>query len=289
MKTIAIFLYQGLLKWPGFYMHYAVNKPKGALVMMSINWNQAVAAIWRSRSASMREVKRIDHVTLDDLLGIDSQKAAIIENTERFLQKKPANNVLLWGSRGTGKSSLIKGLLNRYAGDGLRVIEIDKDDLVDLPEIVDEVRELPQRFVVFCDDLSFEEGETSYKHLKSVLEGSIELPPENILVYATSNRRHLIPERASENQQVAIVDGELHYGDTVEEKLSLADRFGLWLSFHPLNTSQYLAIVDHLFQGFDGDREQLHLKAKQFAMTRASKSGRAARQFYLAHHHEFIP
>lgn len=249
---------------------------------MSIDWNSTLAALWRPRSGALRPVRRIDPVRLEDLLGIDVQKAALVANTEKFLHGKGANNVLLWGSRGTGKSSLIKGLLNVYAGQGLRVIEIDKDDLVDLPEIVDDIRDLPQRFVIFCDDLSFEEGETGYKHLKSVLEGSIELPPENVLVYATSNRRHLIPEQKSDNAGVKIVEGELHYGDTVEEKLSLADRFGLWLSFYPCNTTQYLAIVDALFADYKGDRALLHTKAKQFAMTRASKSGRAAKQFYLS-------
>ncbi len=247
---------------------------------MKIDWNNTLAAIWRPRSGRLRSVRRLDPVRLEDLLGIDAQKRALVANTERFLAGLPANNALLWGSRGTGKSSLIKALLNDYGGRGLRVIEIDKDDLVDLPEIVDDLRDQPQRFVIFCDDLSFEEGETGYKHLKSVLEGSIELPPENILIYATSNRRHLIPERQSENAGVAIVDGELHYGDTVEEKLSLADRFGLWLSFYPPSLAQYLAIVDHLFADFGGDREALHLKARQFAQTRASRSGRAARQFY---------
>jgi len=249
---------------------------------MSIDWNSTLAALWRPRSGALRPVRRIDPVRLEDLLGIDVQKAALVANTEKFLHGKGANNVLLWGSRGTGKSSLIKGLLNVYAVQGLRVIEIDKDDLVDLPEIVDDIRDLPQRFVIFCDDLSFEEGETGYKHLKSVLEGSIELPPENVLVYATSNRRHLIPEQKSDNVGVKIVDGELHYGDTVEEKLSLADRFGLWLSFYPCNTTQYLAIVDALFADYKGDRTLLHTRAKQFAMTRASKSGRAAKQFYLS-------
>ncbi|MAT52459.1 MAG: ATPase [Porticoccaceae bacterium] len=249
-----------------------------------IDWNETHAAVWRRRNGTLRPVRRIDHVQLDDLLGIDRQKRALVANTERFLHRQPANNVLLWGSRGTGKSSLIKALLNAYANQGLRVIEIDKDDLVDLPEIVDDIRELSHRFIIFCDDLSFEEGETTYKHLKSVLEGSIELPPENVLVYATSNRRHLIPERQSENQDVKIVDGELHYGDTVEEKLSLADRFGLWLSFYPCTTGQYLAIVDTLFSQYQGDRSELHGKAKQFAMERASKSGRTAKQFFLTYH-----
>ncbi|MFA5494189.1 MAG: ATP-binding protein [Porticoccaceae bacterium] len=249
---------------------------------MTIDWSDTIAAVWRPRTGALRPVRRMDPVRLEDLLGIDGQKQALVANTEKFLAGETANNALLWGSRGTGKSSLIKALLNGYGGRGLRVIEIDKDDLVDLPEIVDDIRELPQRFVIFCDDLSFEEGETGYKHLKSVLEGSIELPPENVLVYATSNRRHLIPERQSENSGVRIVDGELHYGDTVEEKLSLADRFGLWLSFYPCSMAQYLAIVDSLFPDYEGDRDSLHLKAKQFAQTRASRSGRAAKQFLLS-------
>jgi len=213
------------------------------------------------------------------LLGVDEQKQALLDNTEAFLAGKSANNALLWGSRGTGKSSLIKALLNQYGDQGLRLIEIDKDDLVDLPEIVDDIQEAPYRFIVFCDDLSFEEGENSYKHLKSVLEGSIELPPENVLVYATSNRRHLMPEYKSENEGVKLVDGELHYTDAIEEKLSLADRFGLWLSFYPSDLKQYFALVDALFPVCQ-DREELHRLARQFAMVRGSRSGRTARQFY---------
>lgn len=245
------------------------------------DWDTHAAAIWRPKSATLRAVKRLDPITLDQLLGIERQKQLLVANTEKFLQGHAANNVLLWGSRGTGKSSLIKALLNAYADQGLRVLEIDKQDLVDLPEIVDHMRELPHRFLIYCDDLSFEEGETTFKHLKSVLEGSLELPPENVLVYATSNRRHLIPERMRENLDTEIVDGELHHSDTIEEKLSLADRFGLWLSFHPNNTEQYLAIVDHLFNQESIPSDQLHLSAKQFAQSRASKSGRTARQFYL--------
>lgn len=251
--------------------------------MAALDWRVTRAAVWRPRAGCLRPVQRLDAVRLDDLLGIDRQKQALQQNIERFLTGQPANNMLLWGSRGTGKSSLVKALLNQYAESNLRVIEIDKADLADLPEIVDEVRELPQRFLVFCDDLSFEAGETAYKHLKSVLEGSIELPPENVLVCATSNRRHLVSERTVDNTGIELVDGELHYGDTVEEKLSLADRFGLWLSFYPNTTEQYLAIVDHLFAGTDHDRAALHVAAKQFAMTRASKSGRTARQFFFAH------
>ncbi len=247
---------------------------------MNTDWNNTLAAVWRPRTRQLRAVKRLDPVTLDQLLGIDRQKQQLVLNTESFLAGGAANNVLLWGSRGTGKSSLIKALLNDYGNRGLRVIEIDKNDLVDLQEIVDDIRDLSQRFIIFCDDLSFEQGESSYKHLKSVLEGSIELPPENVLVYATSNRRHLIPEQLSENAEVGIVDGEIHYGDSVEEKLSLADRFGLWLSFYPNNSRQYLDIVDSLLPLPAAERPVLHRAAEQFAMARASRSGRTARQFY---------
>ena len=249
--------------------------------MQRLDWDSVPAAIWRPKSARLRAVRRFDDIQLENLLGIEAQKQALVSNTERFLAGETANNALLWGSRGTGKSSLIKALLNRYAARGLRVIEIDKDDLVDLTEIVDGLRDLPQRFIVFCDDLSFEEGESSYKHLKSILEGSIELPPENILIYATSNRRHLVPERLSDNRDVRLVDGELHYTDAIEEKLSLADRFGLWLSFYPPSQEQYLALVDALFPGHP-DRDRLHRLALQFAQSRASRSGRTARQFWLS-------
>jgi predicted AAA+ superfamily ATPase len=249
---------------------------------MSIDWTATLAAVWRPRAAALRAVRRLDPIRLGELLGIDAQKAELVRNTEAFLAGRPARNALLWGSRGTGKSSLIKALLNDYAAAGLRVIEIDKADLADLPDVVDGVHALPQRFIVFCDDLSFEADETLYKHLKSVLEGSIELPPENVLVYATSNRRHLIAEPKSENQGVDIVAGELHYGDVIEEKLSLADRFGLWLSFYPNSLEQYLAIVDHLCADDRSDRAALHLEARQFAMARASRSGRTARQFWHA-------
>ena len=244
-----------------------------------MDWQSVLAAVWRPRGAGLRPVRRLDPVRLDDLLGVDAQKAELVRNTEALLAGRPARNALLWGSRGTGKSSLIKALLNEYAPAGLRLIEMDKDDLIDLPEVVDDLRELPQRFIIFCDDLSFETEETLYKHLKSVLEGSIELPPENVLVYATSNRRHLVAEPRSDNRGVELLDGELHYGDAVEERLSLADRFGLWLSFYPNDQAQYLAIVDHLFAGYAGDREALHRSACQFALARASRSGRTARQF----------
>ena len=212
-----------------------------------LDWRTLPAAIWRGRTASLRPVQHPDPVRLDDLLGIDEQKRKIIQNTERFLAGQPCNHVVLWGSRGTGKSSIVKALLNAYAPRGLRVIEVDKDDLHDLPEIVDDIRDRSQRFIIYCDDLSFEDGENQYKHLKSVLEGSLELPPENVRIYATSNRRHLLPEYMKDTAQSQVVGREIHHGDAVEEKISLADRFGLGLSFYPISEPQFFEIVDHLF------------------------------------------
>lgn len=250
--------------------------------MQKIDWSHTLAAVWRARSGHLREIRRLDPIQLDQLLGVDRQKQQLCLNTERFLDGRPANNALLWGSRGTGKSSLIKALLQRYHDRGLRMIEVDKDDLVDLPEIVDSIRELAQRFIIFCDDLSFEEGENSYKPLKSVLEGSLELPPENVLIYASSNRRHLLPERMSDNDQARVHNTEIHFGDAIEEKISLSDRFGLWLSFYPINQPEYLAIVDHYFTDWRGDRDELHRQAIRFAQGRGVRSGRVARQFYNA-------
>lgn len=249
---------------------------------MAINWNQIKAAIWRSRRQTLRPIENLDVIVLNDLLAIDQQKQQLVANTQRFIDGKTANNALLWGARGTGKSSLIKALLNDFHQQGLRIIEIDKNELVDLPEIVDEVRDVAKRFIVFCDDLSFAEGEQSYKALKSVMEGSIELPPQNVIIYATSNRRHLMPEKAADNLQTQLINGELHYGDSVEESLSLADRFGLWLSFYPVTWEAYFDIVDKLFKDTGEDRKALHEAARQFALSRASHSGRTAKQFYLS-------
>ncbi|MDX1803076.1 MAG: ATP-binding protein [Alcanivorax sp.] len=247
--------------------------------MEAIDWRSTPAAIWRGRRRALRAIAHPDPVRLEDLLGIDTQKARLIQNTERFLAGQPCNHVLLWGSRGTGKSSVVKALLNSYHRQGLRVIQVDKDDLVDLPEIVDDIRERRQRFIVYCDDLSFEDGENQYKHLKTVLEGSLELPPENVRIYATSNRRHLVPEYLKDNAQSQVVDREIHHGDVVEERISLADRFGLGLSFYPISEAQYFAIVDHLF-GAVADRPQLHVRARRFSMEKGVRSGRTARQFY---------
>lgn len=251
-----------------------------------INWKKSVAAIWRARSQRLRPVTRLDSIALDDLLGIERQKSMLVENTERFLARQPANNALLWGSRGTGKSSIIKALLNKYADAGLRVVQIDKEDLLDLPEIVDELINEPYRFVVFCDDLSFDEGDATYKALKSILEGSIELPPENVLIYATSNRRHLMPEYMQDNVHSKVVETEIHFAEAIEEKISLSDRFGLWLSFYSINQDQYLEIVDQLFAGVS-DRRALHAEAIRFATSKGGRSGRAAQQFFKAYSGKF--
>ena len=251
---------------------------------MSIDWQTTYAAIWRPRKGYLRAIDNIDPIGLERLIGIDEQKAQLMRNTDRFLIGAAANNALLWGARGTGKSSLIKAILNEFKSRGLRLIQVDRNDLVELPEIVDDIRKLSQRFIVFCDDMTFEQGEASYRALKSVLDGSIEEPPANVLIYATSNRRHLLPESMSENQEAVLVGRDLHLGDTIEEKLALSDRFGLWLSFYPVNWQGYLDIIDHYFEQYRGDRKALHEAAKQFAMARGgTKSGRAALQFYKAY------
>ena len=247
---------------------------------MDIDWNETYAAIWRQKKNHLRPVTSIDPVSLDSLVGIDRQKHALVDNTRYFIENKPVNNALLWGSRGTGKSSLIKAVLNEFKTEGLRLIEVFKNDLHNLPDIVDDLRELPQKFIIYCDDFSFEEYENTYVALKTVLDGSIELPPENVILYATSNRRHLVPEYMKDNLASNVVGDEVHYADAIEEKISLSDRFGLWLSFYPPTQDEYLDIVDSYFPAFKGDRDALHAAAKSFAMTRGSKSGRTAKQFY---------
>lgn len=250
--------------------------------MELIDWNKTIAATWRSRQQMLKAVNDVDLMEMDRLLGIDSQKQLFINNIEKFLRRESVNNTLLWGARGTGKSSLVKAALNKYHESGLRVIEIPKDDLRWLVDITDEIRQLDYRFIIFCDDLSFEEGETTFKELKSTLQGSIEKPPENVLVVATSNRRHLIPEQMKDNEQSSFAEGEIHHSDTVEEKMSLADRFGLALSFYPLTQDEYFAIVDMLFEQkrCKGDLKELHVLADRFARERGSRSGRIAQQFF---------
>ncbi len=253
------------------------------------DWNDAIAFRWRRRptafgvQAGLQPVRHVSPIRLGDLKHIDEQKESIERNTRQFVQRHPANNVLLTGSRGTGKSSLIKALLNEYAAQGLRLIEVDKDDLVDLPEIVELVAARPERFVVFCDDLSFEEGEPGYKALKVALDGSVAAQSENVLIYATSNRRHLMPEYMRENLEARHqADGEIHPGETVEEKISLSERFGLWVSFYPFRQDDYLAIVAHWLASFgcnEGEIESARADALRFALERGSRSGRVAWQF----------
>jgi predicted AAA+ superfamily ATPase len=210
-----------------------------------IDWATCHAANWH-RSAfagAMEPVPEIEAMHLEDLLGIEAQKRALEENTRQFLAGLPANNALLWGTRGTGKSSLVRALLHAYAGRGLRIVQVDKDDLVSLPAICDEVKGQPYRFVVFSDDLSFESGDPSYKVLKSALDGAVYALPDNVLIYVTSNRRHLVPEYESDNRGAMMVEGEIHHGEAVEEKMSLSGRFGLWVAFHPFSQDLYVDVT----------------------------------------------
>jgi uncharacterized protein len=244
----------------------------------------AEAFRWRTRNGrgwleALRAPQRIDPA---DLLCLDRQKSEIERNTRQFLDRRGANNLLLWGSRGTGKSSLIKAVFNAFKDRGLRLVEVDKDDLGDLPDILDLVRERPERFILFCDDLSFEAGEAGYKALKAALEGSLSATPDNLLIYATSNRRHLMPEFHAENREAHLVEGELHQGESVEEKISLSDRFGLWIPFHPFNQAQYLTLVRHWCVRLDSEPQDwgpVEREALQWALRRGSRSGRTAWQF----------
>ncbi|MBK1705294.1 ATP-binding protein [Halochromatium glycolicum] len=247
------------------------------------DWN-AVAWRWRKegRSGHLEAIRRPHQLALDDLCCIERQRDEIDRNTRQFLAGGGANNVLLSGSRGTGKSSLIKALLSTYQDQGLRLIEVDKDDLIDLPGIMAEIDGRPERFILYCDDLSFEASESAYKALKAALDGSLSAPPENLLIYATSNRRHLLPEYQSENRDARMVDGEIHQGEGVEEKISLSDRFGLWLSFYPFSQEQYLTVVRHWLERLgirDPDPAATEHAALQWALRRGSRSGRTAWQF----------
>ena len=250
------------------------------------DWTASVAYRYRKRSSghgALEPVKNIGSMRLDDLKEIDDQKEKIKRNTEQFVSGRPANNVLLTGSRGTGKSSLIKACLNEYSARGLRLIEVDKADLTDLPDIVDVVSNLPEKFIVFCDDLSFEEGEPGYKALKSILDGSIAAATANVLIYATSNRRHLLPEYMTENLTYTHTeDGEVHPGEVVEEKISLSERFGLWVSFYPFSQDEYLVIVAQWLSSFGVDQaaiEATRPASLVWALERGSRSGRVAHQF----------
>jgi predicted AAA+ superfamily ATPase len=261
------------------------------------DWRLAVAWRYRKRSSGHGALERVRHVatlSLDDLKEIDAQKEKIERNTLQFVQGKPANNVLLTGARGTGKSSLIKACLNAYADQGLRLIEVDKTDLTDLPDIVEIVAERPEKFIVFCDDLSFEEGEPGYKALKSILDGSIAAASPNVLVYATSNRRHLLPEYMKENLSYSHTDdGEVHPGEVIEEKISLSERFGLWVSFYPFSQDEYLTIVAQWLTDLGADQTVIEVarpEALIWALERGSRSGRVAYQFardYMGKHPVF--
>lgn len=247
------------------------------------DWHAAIAWRWRrSRSHGFLQPIRQPHrITLADLDCIDEQKIRVTANTRQFVIGRPANNVLLTGARGSGKSSLVKAMLHEFSGKGLRLIEVDKDDLVDLPDIVDLIAGRPERFIIFCDDLSFSAGESSYKALKSALDGSLAAPPDNVLIYATSNRRHLMPEYFSENLESHRVGDEIHPGEAMEEKISLSERFGLWISFYPFDQDDYLAIVKHWLHhfGISSDNESIEREALNWALARGSRSGRVAWQF----------
>jgi hypothetical protein len=250
------------------------------------DWTASVAYRYRKRSTghgALEPVRHVGAMSLLDLKEIEPQKEKIQLNTQQFVSGKPANNVLLTGARGTGKSSLIKACLNEYAGQGLRLIEVDKTDLVDLPDIVDVVSERPEKFIVFCDDLSFEDGEPGYKALKSILDGSVAATSPNVLIYATSNRRHLLPEYMKENLSYTHTeDGEVHPGEGVEEKISLSERFGLWVSFYPFSQSEYLTIVAQWLSSFGvapAAIEAARPEALVWALERGSRSGRVAYQF----------
>jgi len=249
------------------------------------DWAVSIAYRYRRRGASgwLQPVRLVAPIALSDLKEVDGQKDRLVRNTAQFVAGLPANNVLLTGARGTGKSSLIKACLNEYSARGLRLIEVDKADLVDLPDLVDLVAERPERFIVFCDDLSFDEGEPGYKALKSILDGSIAAASDNVLIYATSNRRHLLPEYMKENLSYTHTDdGEVHPGEVVEEKISLSERFGLWISFYPFSQPEYLAIVAQWLRHF-GVTESVIVSAQQpslvWALERGSRSGRVAYQF----------
>ncbi|MFP5323163.1 MAG: ATP-binding protein [Gammaproteobacteria bacterium] len=250
------------------------------------DWSASIAFRYRKRSSGhgvLEPVRHVAQMRLADLQEIDGQKERIERNTRQFVQGLPANNVLLTGARGTGKSSLVKACLNEFAPQGLRLIEVDKADLVELPDIVDVVSGRPERFVVFCDDLSFEDGEAGYKALKSILDGSVSAAGQNVLVYATSNRRHLLPEYMKENLSYThTTDGEVHPGEVVEEKISLSERFGLWVSFYPFSQDEYLSIVVQWLASFGvsaADAEAARPQALVWALERGSRSGRVAYQF----------
>lgn len=253
-----------------------------------IDWQQSLAARWQrdGRSGFLLPLKVSLDLHLSDLIGVDRQREQLARNTRQFIRGLPANHALLWGARGTGKSSLVRALLAEHAAAGLRLVEIERDHLADLPRIVEQLAGLPQRFVLFCDDLSFEAGEGDYRMLKTVLDGSLERAPDNVLLYATSNRRHLLPEKESDNENWQRVDGELHPNEAVEDKIALSDRFGLWLSFYPFTQEHFLDVVRHWIEvhaeqaGLTWQwHEELEKAAIRWALGRGNRNGRCAYQF----------
>ena len=255
---------------------------------VAVDWSRVPAAIWRRDSyhAWLEAVPVTPTNTLDDVLGVDRQKEQVVKNTEQFVRGLPANNVLLSGSRGTGKSSLIQALLNEFRDGGLRVIQVDKSDLADLLHIVAAVQDQPYRFILFCDDLSFDDKDEAYKALKSALDGGVYCPPDNILIYATSNRRHLMPDYHSDSEGSRVVETEVHHAEAVEEKVSLSDRFGLWITFYPLNQDLYLEIAQHWLRQLARRHgivhewnDEVRLLCVRWAGNRGNRSGRTAYQF----------
>jgi predicted AAA+ superfamily ATPase len=251
-------------------------------VATEIDWN-ALAWRWQVKQGRgyLRAVDYPHHIVLDAICNVDEQKSEIVRNTAQFVNGFPANNVLLTGARGTGKSTLVKALLSEFSKDGLRLVEVEKEDLVDLPEIVEILRNRPECFIVFCDDLSFEATEPGYKSLKVVLDGSISSTSDNVVVYATSNRRHLMPEFMAENSQTQYVGEEIRPGDTTEEKVSLSERFGLWLSFYAFDQDEYLKVAQYWLMHFGSSEMTAEIRqaALLFSLTRGARSGRVAYQF----------
>ena len=266
----------------------------------AIDWRTVQTTVFRASKKALKIVRDIDFTDLDALVGLESQKSALIKNTDAFLRGCSANHALLWGESGCGKSSLAKAVFSKFIPQDLKIIEIGRDDLGFLVDIIDAIRETNFKFIIFCDDLSFELGESGYKHLKPLLEGSLERAPRNVLMYATSNRRHIVGECASDNDAAQISRGELHLSDAANERISLSERFGLQLSFYGGSMREYLGIVDAYFaaaQGmsaaefrlsFAANLDELHAKAREFTMLRASRSGRAAKQFFLSFNEEFF-